>query len=582
MSRSSIAGVFIFLVATNALGAEGDCEERGVCTSTNQWKEYKINMGTLDRLPYWISWEEAWNAIVTAADTWNEKTNAAYFRVTGNTEMINPNCGDYSVVWVDNYCSGSTLAYNYVQTFPSGCTNEFEIAICQANANGYIPWRVGHSGWGSIDLVGVLTHEFEHSLDLDDNYGDDAAIIHGTYFGNGQRMREPYQYDLKCTHEISGHRTLQVRRLYQNFSGSISGPSSITGVYRVSKAAVGAYGAYWLYGFKAENYSGKTYMFRNSISNPKDLSIDRRYGMGPRIVSFHEDSKSYAVYSTYEEYDSDYFFLGTPQYDPYEFDSSHAVRYVVSSDGFYSVDGHDFLRHCLDMDHNGDDRDDLRCSSYRPVLSSSPVASAYDNWSSAQRTIVVWVDQDRDEGLGDDNRVSLSVGRASTSWLSEGLLAEPETVYDPSASDPIITYSTPGIACYAMHAYDYNDCVLVYNDSTEEKNRIKAITFYVAFDTSQDRYRIYNAEGPFVVDSSPNLTTGSAIAAWYHNSDGGKFWIAVKPTSSNQELMIYSSDDGSSWDFEQTVEPANVGPVATNYSTSYGNMFNYAQITYVW
>ncbi len=224
MARSAfLASVVVvaFLGAGSALAAVGDCvASNGDYADKNRLKKYRINSNSF--LDLGLTTGQAWTAVVTGADVWNDQGSSGFFRVLGDstlpdiplTKALCDAAGvDYSLVRAvdecaakasteERCCDGSTCEGD---TYPA---TQFIIKVRTRDAACNLwDWSVEGIGPGEWDLVQTMAHEFGHTQGLGHPANGEFATLKPTDEGTA-RSRDLYQWDLKCLGEISGYRAL--------------------------------------------------------------------------------------------------------------------------------------------------------------------------------------------------------------------------------------------------------------------------------------------------------------------------------------------------------------------------------------
>ncbi len=230
--------------------------------------------------------------------------------------------------------------------------------------------------------------------------------------------------------------------------------------------------------------------------------------------------------------------------------SRHQVTYAVSNDGFLTMTS-GLLQQCTCMQGSF-----MACGGgicaprpTAPITTGKAMSFTWDPRN--QRTVSVWVEQRRDDGVG-DREVRLSVG-----YIGDGLLP---------TSDGLGVYSlvTPGVACNPLVGTGYN-CIVVYADAQAgwDSVNIRVRRFYATAGTR--RFSI--VLDPNIYNLFPaNARTASRIAAWWHE---GYYWVAIRPVNAGQILNVVRSVSGGSWTNMTPVgfPSIDVGPSAVSYWT---------------
>ncbi len=534
------------LYASPALAVAGDCTTSNVNHgNTNGQKLYRINSVSFDLLPA-IGRDPGANAVVMGADVWNEEGTAGYFQLgpsTSDTDLPanKADCDaqgiNYSLVLVEDIAGakGSTSGRCVDAT---GRATQFVISIRTQDSLGY-PWNwsVGTISAGEWDLVQTLAHEFGHTMRLGHPANGEAATMTPTSQSTN-RVRDLYQWDLKCLSEISGRRQLTgYRRLHSGTTfGAETATTGASPIVHLSSGVTKYTGGWqWSTAFARNDCTAWQPNFDNTKT--QCTSVPQQVGIGPRTAVFREDETMDRIfYSNYTE-------LPTP----YAADGKHPVQYNRSSDGFVTrISGS--LSHCSAMSGF------FTCSGTTPVYSGKPVAVAWDVGNS--RAIFAWANQTR---LNDsqERRVKVAVG-----FINNLTLPQPDDL-------PVQSSIGPAVACTDGTANAYS-CIVAYTDqnSTLADLRVRRFTPVAG----ANRYSLsVDPTTHFVLS---NVRTASSVAAWYNQ---GRFWLLVRPIRTSQNLEAYSSTDGATWTSAGSYGYSAVGPTAASYWSLVNNTVGYAR-----
>jgi hypothetical protein len=520
-----------------ARAADGDCVTSFTHhANTAGHKEYKINTGTSSWYPGTTTTKRR-RAAIAAADQWNENGNAGSFRYIGSTTLTDipddlADCQDqgvdYSLIVFTNESDGGRGVAQGRCKNASGHATQFRIKIYAKKSDGTNwGWSVGDIAAGEYDMWQTLVHELGHTQRLGHPGDDEAALMRTT--GNSQgrtRQRDVYQWDLKCSDEISGRRALSGYRRNHSVGTFIDPEVKYTGTIAATKGTVSTstQSGTWRYNSvlgqaTSFKWTDGLYATGHSFS-----SVNRRVATHRAIVWREASDWDRLVYSDYRDM------------TPYDWDSGHRVRYVRSNDGFDASRISGSWSRCSAMGGF------MRCSGTTPVVSGKKVSVAWDDGVS--RSVTTWVNQNRQDDV-DDREVMVAVGHVNVLTLPQ-----------PTGLG-VRSVISPGLAC-KDGAADGHDCVIAYVDPGDPYHNLKVKRFTPT--AGAQRYTL-SVSGW----SSVGVATSSALALWYSS---GKFWLAVRPAYSKQETRIYSSTNGRTWTREGTTWGYSVvGPSVASHWT---------------
>lgn len=534
------------LYASPALAAAGDCTTSNVNHgNTNGKKLYRINAASFDLLPT-ITRDEGSNAVVMGADVWNEQGTGGHFQhgfSTSDTDLPanKADCDalgiNYSLVLVEDIAGakGSTSG-RCVDT--SGKATQFVISIrTRDGSSNPWNWSVGTISSTQWDMVQTLAHEFGHTQRLGHPANGEAATMTPTSQGTN-RVRDLYQWDLKCLSEISGRRALTGYR--RSHAGTTFGAEvAHAGAAPIAHISTGVtkYTGSWQWSSAFARNDCMAWQPNFDNTKTQCTSVPLQVGIGPRTAVFREDETMDRIfYSSYQEYPT-----------AYAADGKHRVQYQRSSDGFVTrVSGS--LSHCTTMSGF------LTCSSTTPIYSGEPVSVAWDAGNS--RAVFAWANQTR---LNDseERRVKVAVG-----FINNLTLPQPDNL---SVQSDI----GPAVACTDGTASAYS-CILAYTNQASGIKDVRVRRFTPV--AGATRYSLNVDPSSYLV--AVNTRTASNVAAWYNQ---GRFWLLIRPTRANQELEAYSSPDGVTWTFAGKFGYSAVGPASASYWSLANNTLGYAR-----
>jgi hypothetical protein len=531
-----------------ARGAAGDCVSSNVDhTNTNGLKEYKVNQGNLVGFGG-ISQSARRSTAIAGADIWNDSANGGTFRYKGTSAATDipeddADCVtasvDYSLVVFLNSSDpsgGGARAATFGRCEDgSGDATQFLIEVYALDGSG-TPWgwSTGEIAAGEYDLMQTLVHEFGHTQLLGHPGSSEAAVMQPTSNSIGRtRQRDLYQWDLKCSAELSGTRELGGYRRNHQTDGSFIDPevlytgslTATNGTLNISTAS-----GIWRYSSVINENTGDSFFWTDGMYDTGNVigNIDREVGVF-RATTWREDSTiERTIYTDWEDSTA------------YDWSGTHRLRYVRSSDGFVA-ETVGALSHCSSMSAW------MTCSGTTAMSSGKRVSVAWDDQHS--RSVIAWVNQNRQDD-SDDRDIKVSVG-----YIAHTTLPSPTSL-------GVKSQVSPGLACKEDAAGGY-DCVIAYVDLTDEMHSVQVKRFSVTMGLFK-----YNLS----VDATTRTvaeSTSSPIAAWYND---GKFWLAFRISTGFQNTRIYESSDGATWTQNgSSWGYSNVGPSVASHYTS-GNI----------
>jgi hypothetical protein len=525
----------------STLAQQGTCVPSNTPHVSDGQRTYRINKSSLADLNG-ISQTQAIYAITMGAETWNEQANAGTFVRGYNTSLENleateeacNNAGqNYSLIVVKEDADGTA---NHGQAFGrcrngDGIATQFQIELYVKNKNGDTnTWSSGDVTWPEIDMVGLLAHEFGHTLNLGHPQYGEAAVMN---FARGTtRYRDLYAWDLKCAQEYSGHRNLAAYRRFHLSDGTLSGPWNFTGDWTVSQASAGVT---WHTGNwdRAAAFKGGCWSWTrelNRSNSPCLPQIDDRVGIGPTEATWREDeSVDRVFYSTWSESPS------------WQTDAKHQARYERSSDGFVNSTRAS-MSFCSTMS------DWMECSNSQPLYTGKQMAFAWDNWSARNRTVSAWARQTRLDD-SEDRELLISIG-----YIHHWRLPEPDSL-------GVQTSIPPAVACDYFSAGNY-DCVVAFTEQSDSLHRLKTRRFYTQ--EGLNRYRITEQSLDPNIHTVANgvVRTVSPVALWFKE---GYFWLLYRGIGPNNPMDLYRSSNGADWIHVQALSDSGLGLSAASY-----------------
>ncbi len=485
-------------------------------------RDYRINVNSLQTLLTHDFQEGAWQenplntehakrAIIAGADVWAEQTNARAYRYRGTSSLTDlpetqAECQaqgiDYSLVvgW-DEDLYGCAATWGKCKD-ENGVAQQFMIRVARLK-DGQVECVFEPASAKSpreFDLQTLMTHEFGHPFGL--GHLDDA-IMHEVY-QNTVKGRDVFHADIECTRQVIGERqTAGYARLVENgtlsnelaytwlpVANSAVGMGNLAGTPRWTSVSKDTFGLYWLENFVAPSF--------NRLDQPNEDALS----VFTPAVWREQPSVNRVFYSKAEP--------GR--------DGIQSVRVRRSVNGFQNeID--EALEECTNSTGF------LSCSTSQPVQSAARVAVAWDDYNS--RSVTAWIRQDRSQFV---NEVRVSVGMAGDALLPQ---SSPILV----SGQPLTSTVAPGLVCKMYEADNY-DCMLAVVPGDDPLRRVTIYRFWVNESGSGHTLHV-----------DPNATqlsasTGSKIAAWYHD---GEFWLAYRTMYPGQYVQVMRSANSVDW-----------------------------------
>jgi hypothetical protein len=544
-------------VEQRAIAAPGDCNPSNFTYhDTAGPKKLRVNTANVSSFGY--SGLEATSGAALGAAAWNEQANAGHFTLSGTSNLENipedladcTNDGvDYSlIVFDDTTCSNIAAQCQPRCEDGAGVYHHARIVLfLKTSGCGNRSWGNGATTANQREYPGVLVHELGHLLGLGDveNAPDDGedAVMRGDTVATGL-FRDLYEWDLKCSAELSGKRALSGYKRTHSSSG-FGSASLFTGTEDICKASSGlAFDggtAKWASAYHRSSsiaWDGSADGSFTSLSNPSANN-----GAGIRSSIWREDDTVDRVhYSFWDDYPTDY-----------DYGSTHIVRQIRSTNEFSTQTAED-LRYCTAMTGF------LTCTAKAYVQSDGPVATAYVG-GSIERSVFAWLNQ--------DHTATGANAKANEIFIAVGYAAH-DTLSIPTETG-IRSAVPPGLACNENFSGSY-DCVLVYVPIDDLTLPIRTTRFSIA--QSANNYTItLDGSGPYSPTGS--VRTAESIAVWYLSSTS-EFYAAWRSANSGQHIVVQSTSNGMSWSVvDSSLDTAATGPSAASTWRGSSNLLVY-------
>jgi hypothetical protein len=405
------------------------------------------------------------------------------------------------------------------------------------------------------------------------------AVMHPQAVSGSTRTREPYQYDLDCLEVANRPRAVRPMSLRRSVGGSWGSSSWLsptqTPIPYAVDAALGQ--LYWsptqfgvdqaVFGRGIPNYS-----FPAGIVNPPSnwvwqavpsMSVQFYPPIGPAVGHDSQALRSRVFYSTSGDSVDGNSAYGVAN-------SRHELRMFDVDNFSYPVVEIKAAKFCTceSLNHT--------CNTSSPGCAVARIDSGH-NAAAAKLdrvdfvaagtgpSLVAIVSQNR--GI-DSNEVYISVG-------SRVVGATTARVFGKLLSLGVKSSVGVGLACKNQTSYD---CIVAYVDPSDASKSVRIKRFDVTV-CSGDNYCL-SVESTFQTVST-NVRSGSRLAVTYQDETGtvnDKFWLAVRPIRTTQNMELYSSPAGQTWTpffLQQIYSP--VGPTANQIVMNNTPVFGYVQ-----
>jgi len=577
----------------SAIAAPGDCiatSSLDIDIPSSGVIDYRISIQGASTLSG-VSEEEFFEAVIAAADTWNEQSNSVRFRFLGTTDKTDlpqiygspplpteASCdAGYSIVTVadDNDwdpCTNAAIQQRCA-TGSGSARARFRIIVRRrmlALSEDW-PWSVGapvtscptyeppsSCSWNDLgtstifdvwhpegfqfcrtDLQQAVAHEFGHATDMAHPTTHFERSVMVTTRWNSIAQRDLYQYDKTCAVALTGFAPGDPNGFRRYVASSTIGAETLVtptseSFVRTLTTGITRDGAGWAwsYGFGRNGYYRFRYTPGGGSAVTNTVELPKQFDTSPSLVLYRE----------FDEANDRLFFVehkDDPQ--PFEWDSTHPVRYERSSDKFAGTDANGGFHVCDSM--SGFET----CSDTTRVTSPYPVAVAWDDGS--ERSVTAWVAANKQDDTT-DRQVKVAVGLIPNQTLPIS--------YDLGGARSAVG---PGLACRDGAPGD--DCILAYVDPHDSLGRIHVRKFHnveypAVFPT---HYKPTQSGGPYLVATWAR--TAQRIAAFYHD---GYWWLAFRSKTAGQNIVVVRSSNGLTWSlFSSNLGHSSTGPTAASY-----------------
>ncbi len=548
-----------------------------------QVRRYKINPANWQHIADGNYTEDQLvQAIILAADTWNEQSPAATFLFDGLTEVaeiprfhagdgVESCLGqgiDYSLFHFDANAESGGMSSKCVDK-PRRGDREIrarEFRIFMPGAAGFFLGEADDPTFraGKYDFVKGIMHELGHALELGHPAGGAPSAPPLDFPGATMRLgtkqinasRDLWQWDLECASSYMAEMHATPVVFTQSAKGKLSREPRI-GRHRATRGSAAFYydadGGVDGRGYSYMQAAGAGAALRWRQLASMDTSHLSPSGGAWKLTTHHHEPASIGLrevtWLERPERQRIHYVAVEDHPVPHATSSTHVLRYTQWDPKDPDAPGEQGLYHyCPSM------AGATSCGGpVLPVRTGKPVGFAWD--PVTEQSVVAWANQNRASNA-DSRRILLSVGRIDES-----------TLRTPTAT-PLRTRVGPSVACRPA-AGDFN-CILVFVDED-------AATGEVAV------RRFRNVPGALPESPEPELSTidtgfgaktGSSIAAWY-NTGTSKFYLAVKTSSPSQPVYLYSSPDGDVWSSQGQLKLPGVAmtaPAAVSHHVGDSNL----------
>ena len=455
------------------------------------------------------------DAVILAASTWNETGNSGVFRYTGTTPLKDvPSDCSYSVVYVRELCDGL-----FGQALPRCGGTQFVIygnsrtaaPACAANV-----WANRAVSLIGLDAVGLMMHEFGHTLGVNHPASGERGIMTNGALGDWNNAgRVPFEWDLKCTEDFGGVRSLTGRkRSYTTGMGS-STTFGASGIGSASSALTDVSGTWYFAGVYPKLSSGVRW----------DTALD---GTWVSAWAYPIEVGGFKAMSLREESTRDYVaYLDRTDIPNMTTATSSRETWAVYSDDDWSTKTFGRLQHCTSM------ASWTSCSAAGTanVAATGAVSTAW--LGDISKSVFAWSHLDRSaRGVNPGNlEIRISIGKLANSTLVE-----------PTYTG-IRSKVAPSVACMENSLAGY-DCILLYVPAESVGLQLMSRRFTAFYSSNRYVAALETSEHP-VADSK----TANQVTAWW-DSDESDIKVLTRNGIEDQELTLWKTDNGTFWQWQ--------------------------------
>ena len=511
-------------------------------------------------------------AIDLATSEWNENANDRAFQFSTSGLTVNRPLDDIPLTKAA--CDAEGINFSLVRVVPningaigtfakrcvdgSNVGHQFTISVGISSSNVVTQWIDTPFQTTGQDLVGIITHEFGHAVQLDH---PTSVAVNATMSSPGATAgaaRSLHQYDLEC------------------LASSPRGIDRQLAVFQRRKTTAG-----WSAEAAVTTSSAKQ-LFATDVSVGVNVSLlgsfipslalhDTAYGWAPHISGVAPNSFVTSVTNSIGPTNTIlregnqleqrvYFgsFLDTPT--AYAATSFHQLHYRRSTNEFATSTPVGPVQTCSAMSAW------FMCLAETPVRVYDGVSVGFLDKAFAQHpsgvSVFAWANGDRTQATSNtDRELHVAIGE-----IDQNSLPQP---------DELGLYSSrqPAVACLNAAPYD---CVIAFVDALDPLNTVRVRRFNVSQGTN--RYVIGTEPGqPYSIPDGAGgtLRSGSRLAMFVQN---GFFYLAAREPKAGSPISAFFSADGANWTFAVQVSASTVtGPTTmANYREStLGNYFAY-------
>ena len=391
--------------------------------------------------------------------------------------------------------------------------------------------------------MAVVAHELGHTLGLNHPSSGTGAVMDTNGAIESTRSRDLYQYDLKCTSELSGARALTTYRRQHNLDGSFGAETAVASTLPVAKASSGItkINGTWFWSTVVRGTGSPAscwaWLSNHDVSTAECTGADSQAGIGATAALWREDeSVDRVFYASHDE---------SPAFEP---DATHSAKQTRSLDKFVTQNVTNLLE-CSSMSGF------MTCSSTATIRTGQALAVAWDHRND--RSVTAWTRQSRDDS-STDRRIFVATGQVSTNVV-------------PVATDlGVNSIIPPAVTCASSFTSTSYDCIVAYVPDDDRDHQIRIRRYRAA--AGSTRYGL--TVDPTIHLPHSALRTASRVALWYK---AGYYFLAARTLSPGQAMELWQSADGATWtSVASNFGYSATGPTAVGYWAGSTNMVTYA------